>query len=73
MIQASYDRERQALPIQMAESDNDTAWELDETYEVIVQDEETIQSEKGVWPVNRRLSQSLEFPIVYHVAQGLNE
>ena len=57
----------------MAESDNDTAWELDETYEVIVQDEETIQSEKGVWPVDRRLSQSLEFPIVYHVAQGLNE
>ena len=73
MIQASYDQERQALPIQMVESDNDMAWELDETYEAIIQDEETVWSEKEVWPVNRRLSWSFEFPIVYHAAQGLNE
>src|SRR5258708_21969247 len=73
MIQASYNQERQASPIQMAESDNDAAWELDETYEAIVQDEETIWSEKGVWPVDRRLSQSFDFPIIYHAAQGLNE
>ncbi len=73
MIQASYNQERQASPIQMAESDNDAAWELDETHEAIVQDEETIWSEKGVWPVNRRLLQSPALPIIYHAAQGLNE
>ncbi len=73
MIQVSYDRERQALPIQMAESDRDAARELRETYGAIVQDEETVQSGQGVQLVNRRLSQSLDLPIIYHAAQGLNE
>ena len=56
------------LPIQMVESDNDAAQELDETHEAIIQEEETVWSEKGVWLVDRRLSQSFDFPIVYHVA-----
>src|SRR5258708_37867410 len=73
MIQVSYDRERQALLIQMVESDRDAAQELRETYGAIVQDEETIWSGQGVWPVDRRLSWSLELPIVYCAARGLNE
>src|SRR5258708_4612994 len=68
MIQVSYNRERQALPIQMVESDRDTAQELRETYGAIIQDEETIRSGQGVWLVDRRLSRSLDLPIIYHAA-----
>ena len=52
----------------MAESDRDAAWELRETYGVIVQDEETMWLENGIRLVDRRLLWSLELPIVYRAA-----
>src|SRR5258708_17593367 len=62
-------REIQVSIAQLMEPDDDEVQELGKAHVVIIEEGGIVQLENRVWPGNRKLSRSLDFPIFHQTIQ----